>query len=36
LKEALAAYGAGETGMRAGGGMEAAQKLLEGELTENE
>lgn len=32
LEEALAAYGAGETGMRSGKGLEAARKLLEEEL----
>jgi hypothetical protein len=32
LEQALAAYGAGETGMRAGNGMDAARELLEGEL----
>jgi hypothetical protein len=32
LEEALAAYGAGETGMRNGQGKEAARRLLEGAL----
>ena len=35
LEEALAAYGAGETGMRSGKGMEAARKLLKGDLPES-